>query len=361
MVPVAAGAAMAEDSSSARRGYRARGGYTQPSLLPGRQAVVRAIVLEAYGGPDALQSREVELGRPGAGDVLIRHTGIGVNFIDTYYRRGLYPVPLPAIIGDQAVGVVEALGEGVRGLKPGDRVAYASAGQAYVEARTISAERIVRLPAAISDETAAATLVRGLTAEYLLFRLHELKPEETIIVHAATGGTGLMVCQWAKDIGATVIATVGSAAKIAMAEEAGADHVLLHGDPDFVASVRELSGGRGVDVAYDSIGLDTFVKSLECLRPRGLMVAYGNASGKPEPFDILHLSRLGSLYLTRPRLTEYIATKADLELSATRFFEALERGIVWPHPVERFALEDAPAAHRHLEDREKHTIPILVP
>ncbi len=323
--------------------------------------MVRAVVLEAYGGPDNLKLKDIPLAEPGPGQVLVRHTGIGVNFIDTYYRRGLYPVPLPAVIGDQATGVVEQLGPGVRGVAVGDRVAYASAGNAYVDARVISIERIVHLPASVSDETAAATLVRGLTAEYLLFRLHELKPEETVIVHAATGGTGLMVCQWAKDIGATVIATVGSPAKMAMAEEVGADHVLLHSAEDFVQRVREITNGRGVDVAYDSIGLDTFVKSLECLRPRGLMVAYGNASGKPEPFDILHLSRLGSLYLTRPRLTEYISTKADLELSATRFFDALERGIVRPHPVERFSLAEAPAAHRHLEDREKHTIPILVP
>lgn len=323
--------------------------------------MVRAIVLNEYGGPDNLRLAQIDLPAPGPGEVLIRHTGIGVNFIDTYFRRGLYPLPLPAIIGDQATGVIEQLGPGVHGYAPGDRVAYASSGKSYVEARVISIERIVRLPDSVSDEIVAATLVRGLTAEYLLFRLHELKPQETVIVHAATGGTGLMVCQWAKDIGATVIATVGSPAKFAMAEEAGADYVLLHGAEDFVARVRDLTDGRGVDVAYDSIGKDTFMKSIECLRPRGLMVAYGNASGKPEPFDILNLSRLGSLFLTRPRLTEYVASKADLELSAARFFDALERGIVWPHPVERFALEEAPAAHRHLEDREKHTIPILVP
>lgn len=323
--------------------------------------MARAMVLHEYGGPEQFRLEQVEVRAPGAGEVRIRHTGIGVNFIDTYYRRGLYPLPLPAIIGDQAAGVVEALGPGVHGFKVGDRVGYASAGKAYVEARVVNADRIVHLPDSVTDDIVAATLVRGMTAEYLLFRLHELQADETVIVHAATGGTGLMVCQWAKDIGATVIATVGSAAKVAMAEEAGADHVLLHSADDFVANVRALTHGRGADVAYDSIGRDTFVKSLESLKPRGLMVAYGNASGKPEPFDILNLSRLGSLYLTRPRLTEYIATKAELDLSAKRFFDALERGIVWPHPVERFALADVAAAHRHLEDREKHTIPILVP
>lgn len=323
--------------------------------------MARAIVLREYGGPDQLKLEQVEVPAPVAGEVRIRHTGIGVNFIDTYYRRGLYPLPLPAIIGDQAVGVIEALGPGVKGFKVGERVGYASAGKAYVEARVVNVERVVRLPDSVSDDTVAATLVRGLTAEYLLFRLHAVRADETVVVHAATGGTGLMVCQWAKDIGATVIATVGSPAKMAMAEEAGADHVLLHTAEDFAARVRELTHGRGADVVYDSIGRDTFVKSLESLKPRGLMVAYGNASGKPEPFDILNLSRLGSLYLTRPRLTEYIASTAELQLSAGRFFDALERGIVWPHPVARFALAEAPAAHRHLEDRLQHTIPILVP
>lgn len=323
--------------------------------------MTRAIVLREYGGPEQLVLDDIEVPAPGPGQVRLRHTGIGVNFIDTYYRRGLYPLNLPAVIGDQAVGVVEQVGAGVSTLACGDRVAYASAGHAYSEARVIDAARLVALPASLSDEVVAATLVRGLTAEYLLFRLHPLSATDTVIVHAAAGGTGLILCQWAKDIGATVIATVGAESKRAMAEEAGADHVLLHGDAEFVVKVRALTGGRGVDVAYDSIGRDTFTKSLECLRPRGLMVAYGNASGKPDPFDVLTLSRLGSLYLTRPRLTEYIATAEDLALSAGRFFDALERGIVWPHPVERFALADAAAAHRHLEDREKHSIPILVP
>ncbi len=323
--------------------------------------MTRAIVLRELGGPDNLVVEDVDLRAPGAGEVLVRHTGIGVNFVDTYFRRGLYPIKLPAIIGDQAAGVVEAVGPEVVSFKPGDRIGYGSAGPSYVEARVMKADAIVHLPDAISDEVVAATLTRGMTAEYLLFRLHALRPGETVIVHAATGGTGLMVCQWAKDLGATVIATVGAESKFEMAREAGADYVLLHSAADFVAQVRDLTGGRGVDVAYDSIGRDTFMKSIECLRPRGLMVAYGNASGKPDPLDVLALSRHGSLYLTRPNLSHYVSTRADLELSTSRFFDALERGIVWPHPVERFALEEAPAAHRHLEDRAKHTIPILVP
>lgn len=323
--------------------------------------MTRAIVLRELGGPDKLVVEDVELRTPGAGEVLVRHTGIGVNFIDTYFRRGVYPIKLPAIIGDQATGLIEAVGPEVSGFKIGDRIGYGSAGPSYVEARVMSAQSIVHLPDGIADDVVAATLTRGMTAEYLLFRLHELKPGETVIVHAATGGTGLMVCQWAKHLGATVIATVGAENKFEMAREAGADHVLLHGAEDFVAQVRELTGGRGVDVAYDSIGRETFMKSIECLRPRGLMVAYGNASGKPDPLDVLALSRHGSLYLTRPNLAHYVSTRTELELSTGRFFDALERGIVWPHAVERFALEDAPAAHRHLEDRAKHTIPILVP
>ncbi len=323
--------------------------------------MTRAIVLRELGGPDKLVIEDVELRAPAAGEVLVRHTGIGVNFIDTYFRRGLYPIKLPAIIGDQATGVIEAVGPEVKGFKVGDRIGYGSAGPSYVEARVMKAESIVHLPDAISDDVVAATLTRGMTAEYLLFRLHALKAGETVIVHAATGGTGLMVCQWAKDLGATVIATVGAENKFEMAREAGADHVLLHSAADFVAQVRDLTQGRGVDVAYDSIGRDTFMKSIECLRPRGLMVAYGNASGKPDPLDVLALSRHGSLYLTRPNLGHYVSSRAELELSTGRFFDALERGIVWPHPVERFALQEAPAAHRHLEDRAKHTIPILVP
>jgi NADPH2:quinone reductase len=323
--------------------------------------VARAIVLKEYGGPEQLQLDEVEVGQPGEGEVLIRHTGIGVNYIDTYFRRGVYPIPLPAVIGDQACGVVEALGSGVSEFKRGDRVGYGSSARAYIEKRVIKTKDIVRLPDGISDEVVAATLLRGMTAEYLLFRAYELKPGETALVHAATGGTGLIVCQWAKALGATVIASVGAASKFAAATAAGADHVLLHNAADFVEQVRAMTAGRGVDVAYDSVGRDTFMNSIACLRPRGMMVAYGNASGKPEPFDVLTLAAHGSLFLTRPRLNEYIATKDELELSASRFFAALEQRIVRPHDVERFDLADAAAAHIHLEDRAKFTIPILIP
>lgn len=323
--------------------------------------VTRAIVLHEFGGPDKLRLEETDLGDPDAGQVLIRQTGIGVNYIDTYYRQGIYPLPLPAIIGDQASGVVEALGAGVSGIAVGDRVAYCTGGRAYVERRTIAADRLVKLPAEIDDDVVSSSLLRGLTAEYLLCRLHVVQPGETLIVHAAAGGTGLIVCQWAKHLGATVIASVGTPAKQDIARGAGADHVLLHDDPEFVARVRELTGGRGVDVVYDSIGLDTFMDSLACLRPRGLMVAYGNASGKPAPLDVLALASHGSLFLTRPRLGEYIATRAELEDSAARYFDVLAGGVVRPHPVQHFALADAAAAHVHLEDRAALSIPVLVP
>lgn len=320
-----------------------------------------AMILHAYGGPENLLPGEVELPPPASDEVQIRHTGIGVNYIDTYFRRGVYPIELPAVIGDQAVGVVEAVGTSAGDFAVGDRVGYGSSSRAYLERRVIKTKDIVKLPKAVSDEAVAATLTRGMTAEYLLFRLHELAAGETVIVHAATGGTGLIVCEWAKSLGATVIATVGAENKFARAEAAGADYVLLHSADDFVDQVRGYTNGRGVDVVYDSIGLDTFNKSIECLRPRGLMVAYGNASGKPDPFNVLDLARLGSLYLTRPRLNEYVATKAELELSAARFFDALSAGVVSTPEVQTFALEKAPDAHRHLEDRSKASIPVLIP
>lgn len=323
--------------------------------------MARAIVLNAYGGPEQLALESVDVQEPDAGEVLIRQTAVGVNFVDTYCRRGLYPVPLPAIIGNQGVGVVEGLGDGETDFEIGDRVGYGSSNGGYVDMRVIKSKDIVRVPDGISDEVVAAALTRGMTAEFLLFRVHQLEAGETVIVHAATGGTGLIVCQWAKHLGATVIATVGSKAKIAMAEAAGADHVLLHDAVDFVDGVSSITNGRGVDVVYDSIGKTTFANSLECLRPRGLMVAYGNASGKPDPLDVLSLASQGSLFLTRPRLWEYVGTKVGLELSTSRFFDAVETGIVQPSPVEAFALADAASAHVHLEDRAKHTIPILVP
>ncbi|MEQ8661464.1 MAG: quinone oxidoreductase [Gammaproteobacteria bacterium] len=323
--------------------------------------MTQAIVLREHGGPEQLRVEDIEVGAPGPGAVRLRHTGIGVNYVDTYFRRGLYPVALPHVIGDQACGVVEALGAGVDGLAVGDRVAYASCTHAYAASRIAPADQLVRLPDDVDELVVASSLTRGMTAEYLLFRLHALAPGEICLVYAASGGTGRIVCQWARHLGATVIATVGATSRIEVARESGAHHVLLHDDPDFVARVRAWSGGRGVDVVYDSVGRDTFARSLECLRPRGLMVAYGNASGAPEPCEVLALARLGSLFLTRPRLPDYVATRAELELCAGRYFAALAAGIVRPHALTRFALADAAAAHVHLEDRDQLTIPVLVP
>lgn len=320
-----------------------------------------AMLLHEYGDADQLVAGEREVGEPGTGEVLIRHTGIGVNYIDTYFRRGIYPIKLPAVIGDQAAGVVEALGAGVERFSVGDRVGYCSSSGAYIERRVIAADDLVRLPDGISDDLAAATLTRGMTAEYLLCRLYPLKAGETCVVHAATGGTGLIVTQWAHHLGARVIATVGSDAKLDAARAAGADLAVRHNDGDFAAAVRDFTDGRGVDVVYDSIGRDTFAQSIACLRPRGMMVAYGNASGKPDPFDVLELARNGSLFLTRPRLNEYVATVAELEGSAARYFEVVMNGAVTPHPVKHFPLSEAPAAHRHLEDRATADIPVLVP
>ncbi|MEQ8234605.1 MAG: quinone oxidoreductase [Gammaproteobacteria bacterium] len=323
--------------------------------------MTQAIVLHAHGGPEQLRAARVEVGAPGAGEVRLRHTGIGVNFVDTYFRRGLYPVELPAIIGDQACGVVEAVGPGVDGLAVGDAVAYASCPGAYAATRIAPAAQLVRVPAGVDAMLVASSLTRGMTAEYLLFRLHALARGESCLVYAAAGGTGRLLCQWARHLGATVIAAVGAANRVATAHEAGAHHVLLNDDADFAARVRAWSGGRGVDVVYDSVGRDTFTQSLACLRPRGLMVAYGNASGAPEPCEVLALARHGSLFLTRPRLPDYVADRSELEHCAGRYFDALAAGVVRPNAIERYALADAAAAHLHLEDRERLTTPVLVP
>ena len=323
--------------------------------------MAKAIVLHEYGGTQNLKFETVEAGTPDDASILVRNLAIGVNFIDTYFRRGVYPTTLPAIIGDQGVGIIEQCGSAVTGLAVGDRVAYASIFGAYIDRRWIDPSKVVRVPDEVSSQVAAASLTRGLTAEYLLFRLHNVKPSDTIIVHAAAGGAGSILCQWAKHIGALVIGTVGSKAKFDIAKQAGCDFVLLHGDNDFVDQVRNITKGKLVDVVYDSIGKDTFNKSLECIKKRGLMVAYGNASGKPDPLDVLALARSGSLFLTRPILNDYIGTKEELELSSARYFAAIAEGIVSPHEVTTFNLCDAKAAHEHLEDRSKISIPILVP
>ncbi|MFQ3250309.1 MAG: NADPH2:quinone reductase [Glaciecola sp.] len=323
--------------------------------------MAKAIVLREYGGPENLRLETVETGTADDASILIRNVAIGVNFIDTYFRRGIYPTTLPAVIGDQGVGIVEECGSAVTHVNVGDRVAYASIFGAYIDRRWVDSSQVVRVPDEVSSEVAAASLTRGLTAEYLLFRLHSIKPSDTIIVHAAAGGTGSIICQWAQHMGATVIGTVGSEAKFEAAKQAGCDFVLLHSQDDFVEQIRDITNDTLVDVVYDSVGKDTFNKSLACIKPRGLMVAFGNASGKPDPMDVLALARCGSLFLTRPILTHYVSTQEELELSAARYFAALADGIVTPHALTAYTLNDASAAHEHLEDRSKLSIPILVP
>ncbi len=321
----------------------------------------KAIFVNVCGGPEVLSYQDHQVGAPGPGAVLVRNTAIGVNYIDTYYRSGLYPAALPLIPGDQAAGVVEAVGAGVNEFKPGDRVAYASKPLgAYTEERLIDAELLVPLPEEISNEVAGATLTRGLTAEYLTHRLYDLKAGETVLVHAAAGGAGRILCQWASKIGATVIGTVGSEGKIAIARENGCSQVLLH-QQDFVQQVRDLTAGQGVDIAYDSIGKSTFMKSLDCIRPRGMMVSFGNASGKPDPLDVLELAKRGCLFLTRPTLYGYTRDRSELLLSARRYFTAITSGLLNVETGVPFSLEDAAGAHRHLEDRTRTGSPILIP
>ena len=321
----------------------------------------KAVFVNQYGGPEVLSYQDNPIGAPGPGEVLVRNTAIGVNYIDTYYRSGLYPAKLPLIPGDQAAAVVEAVGAGVTGVNPGDRVGYASKPLgAYTSERLVDAELLVPLPEGISNEAAGATLTRGLTVEYLTHRLYELKAGETALVHAAAGGTGRILCQWASNIGARVIGTVGSEEKMDIARKNGCSEVLLH-QQDFVPQVKELTGGQGVDIAYDSIGKATFMKSLDCIRPRGMMVSFGNASGKPPLLDVLELAKRGSLFLTRPTLYGYTGSREDLLLSAQRYFTAITSGLLDVENGVPFALKDAAEAHRHLEDRSIVGSPILIP
>ena len=321
----------------------------------------KAVFVNQYGGPEVLSYQDNPIGAPGPGEVLVRNTAIGVNYIDTYYRSGLYPAKLPLIPGDQAAAVVEAVGTGVTGVNPGGRVGYASKPLgAYTSERLVDADLLVPLPEGISNEAAGATLTRGLTVEYLTHRLYELKAGETALVHAAAGGTGRILCQWASRIGARVIGTVGSEEKMDIARKNGCSEVLLH-QQDFVPQVKELTGGQGVDIAYDSIGKATFMKSLDCIRPRGMMVSFGNASGKPPLLDVLELAKRGSLFLTRPTLYGYTGSREDLLLSAQRYFTAITSGLLDVENGVPFALKDAAQAHRHLEDRSIVGSPILIP
>lgn len=321
-----------------------------------------AVRFHVAGAPDVLRWEEVELSPPGPGEAQIRHTAIGLNYLDVYQRNGLYPLPMPACPGSEGVGVVEAVGPGVTEVVPGDRVAYGNAPPgAYAEQRNLPAHRLVMLPEDVPDETAAAMMLKGLTVQYLVRRTHRVQPGETILVHAAAGGVGLILCQWANALGATVIGTVGSPEKAAVAREHGCHHVLDYREGVFAAEVRKLTGGRGVRVVYDGVGKATFMESLDCLEPLGLMVSFGNASGAVPPFNPLLLSQKGSLFFTRPTLFTYVEKRSDLLAAADELFEVVRSGRVKVAVSHRFPLREAARAHEALESRTTTGSSILLP
>jgi len=325
--------------------------------------MTRAVRIHATGGPEALRWEEVAVGAPGPGEARVRQIAVGVNFIDVYQRTGLYPLPrLPHGIGLEAAGVVESVGEGVTEVRPGDRVAYAGGVPgAYAEARTLSASRLVPLPEGIDDRTAAAAMLKGMTVEYLIRRTFRVERGMTVLFHAAAGGVGLFAGQWLAHLGARVLGTVGSEEKAALARAHGCEHAIVYTKEDFVGRVREITGGAGVPVVYDSVGKATFEGSLACLSRRGTLVSFGNASGAPDPIDPLVLSRRGSLYLTRPTLFDYTATREELLASAAALFEVLGTGAVKAEVRHTWPLRDAARAHRALEARETTGSIVLVP
>ena len=323
---------------------------------------VKAIRMSQIGGPEVLDYVDVELGEPGTGEVLIRQYAIGVNFLDIYFRIGLYPTPLPAGVGQEGAGVVEKVGPGVTHLQVGDRVAYAGRPSgSYAQARIMPADIIVKLPEAISFEQGAAMMLQGMTVQYLLNSTYHVQKGETVLFHAAAGGVGLIACQWLKAIGATVIGTVGSPEKAALAKSMGCDHTILYREEDFVKRVREITGGQGVPVVYDSIGRDTFMKSLDCLAPLGTMVTFGNASGPVPPLDLSILAGKGSLKVTRPTLGTYTLNRALLEPMSAALFDMVLSGKVKIDITRRYPLEQAAQAQRDLEERKTTGSIILIP
>lgn len=323
--------------------------------------MARAVRIHTLGGPEVLQVEEIEVGAPKAGEARIRQTAIGVNFVDTYERSGLYPIDIPFIPGSEAVGIVEAVGDGVAPLKPGDRVAYASVRGAYCSERLIAADRLVALPDSIEDRIAAAAMLKGLTAEYLLRRTFPVKPGHFVLFHAAAGGVGQIACQWAKALGGTVIGTVGSEAKAEIARAHGCDHVVNYETEDFVERVREITEGRGVDVVYDGVGEATFPASLDALKRRGMWVSFGQSSGKVPDFSPLLLATKGSLFMSRPRLADYVAERTELESAAAALFAAIASGEVEMSDIGSFPLTEAAEAHRALEGRRTTGSTILTP
>ncbi|MFD1251946.1 MULTISPECIES: quinone oxidoreductase [Devosia] len=323
--------------------------------------MTKAIVVRETGGPEVLSLEDWDVAAPGPGQVRLRQTAIGLNFIDTYQRSGLYPLPMPFVAGNEGAGIVDAVGEGVSEFRPGDRVAYQGVPGAYASERLIAAEKLVPLPDGVDEQTAAAVMLKGLTAYYLLFKTWAVQRGETILWHAAAGGTGLIATQWAKALGATVIGTVGSSEKADMARAHGCDHVINYRQEDFAARVRDLTGGRGVDVVYDGVGKATFEGSLDSLRPRGLLASFGNASGPVSVPDLGILARKGSLFVTRPTGVHYYARREDLLEGAAALFDAIKSGAIKVEISRRFALSDAADAHRALEGRETSGSVVLLP
>lgn len=322
---------------------------------------MKTIRISKTGGPEVLQYVDIELPPPGAGEVRVRHTAVGVNFIDTYHRSGLYKLPLPSGLGSEAAGRVDALGDGVTSLKKGDRVAYAGALGAYAQANNVPADKLVKLPDGVSDEAAAAAMLKGMTAQYLLMRTYAVNPGEMILWHAAAGGVGTIAAQWAKHLGAHVIGTVGSDDKIALAKENGCAHVINTRKGDWVKQVREITKGEGVPVVYDSIGKETWAGSLDCLAVRGFMVSFGNASGAVPAFEPGILAAKGSLYVTRPTLGNYTRNAKELQETANDLFAVLKSGAVKIHINQRFKLAAAAKAHEALHSRNTTGATILLP
>lgn len=324
--------------------------------------MTKAVRFHKTGGPDVLVYEDVQVGDPGPGQARIRHTAIGLNFIDTYHRSGLYPLPLPSGVGSEGAGVVEAAGPGVTHVKAGDRVAYAGgAPGSYSEVRVMPADRLVKVPDGISDQQAAAMMLKGLTVWYLIRRTYRVEKGETVLFHAAAGGVGLIACQWLKALGVTVIGTVGSDEKAKIAKAHGCDHAIVYTRENFVERVREITGGRKVPVVYDSVGKDTFMGSLDCLMPRGLLAVFGNGSGPVAAFDLGLLAAKGSLYVTRPTLMTYTARREDLEAGAKELFDMVKPGKVRIEINQTYELGDAAQAHRDLEGRKTTGSTVLLP
>jgi NADPH2:quinone reductase len=324
--------------------------------------MAKAIRMQGTGGPEVLEYVDVEVGEPGPGEARVRHHAIGLNFIDVYFRTGLYPMPMPSGLGQEGAGVVEAVGEGVTHVQPGDRVAYAGRPNgAYSEVRTMPADILVRLPDAIDFETAAAMMLQGLTVQYLFRRTYALQPGQTILFHAAAGGVGLIACQWARALGVNLIGTVGSNEKAELAKSHGAAHVINYNTEDIVTRVLEITDGKKVPVVYDSVGKDTFIRSLDCLQPRGLMVSFGNSSGPVPPFSLNELASRNSLYITRPSLGAYAASRPELEAMAADLFGMVASGKVKIDINQRFPLAEAAQAHIALEARRTTGSTILLP